>query len=272
MSEPAIQTVYILRELFTCWYGEKPQTGGKKTPAVHAFATADEARFAKERLEREAIEQHNPFLAGDSLADWTSLSEAELLQRLRRADMEPPLPGSTRDDWRTWAQGIEHLTPAQITVLRHALDRQQFYALEARRVPFEPEIIGRAYVVQRLDWQQQRYGYGNELSNDEPVKAFRSRARAEAHRCELEEGMEWTRTVNPCAWAGGVQQASSLKAVEIVRRLQAMGAPTPPEHDFSSNEWWNSLRHWLSPSQQRIVRELFDKVHWFEVVEVEVEA
>lgn len=262
-----MKTVYILRERFERAYGDLPPA--VKTQAIHAFATLEEAQAAKERLEREEIERTNPFFTGDSLADWTSLSETELRQRLRRADVKAPGPGSTDDAWPNWGWNLSHLTPAQFTVLRHALDRVEFYALEEQTVPTDSAVRGKAYVVQRLDWQYNDSWH--DLGNDEPVKAFRDRERAEAYRRELEMQSRTQQIVNAGLFGGGVlERISSLSAAEMRQRLAELGLTPPQNDDYRDHRWWATLTGRFAYLAQP-VRDLFDRVRWYDVVEIEVD-
>jgi hypothetical protein len=152
------------------------------------------------------------------------------------------------------------------------------YGIEERLVETRPPSSKRpVYVVQQLHWEYNDNWY--DIRTDEPIKAFRDRDSAELHRLELEEKVrDGGYPSNPCEYAGGLAQASSLTEEQVVARLQEWGVPPPPrttdgraQADFYDDAWWLGLRERLSRRQFFDVWDLFDKVRFYEVVEINLD-
>lgn len=134
----------------------------------------------------------------------------------------------------------------------------------------------KVYVVQQLNWQyNDEYfyrGYGE--GDDEAIKAFKDREKAEAHRQEQEDATRdaW-RELNPFEFGGIGEGFSSLSNEELGRQVEAIGLTPPAEdHDFRDwCYWWEQVRTQLTEEQEARIWELTDRVRFYEVVEVEME-
>jgi hypothetical protein len=133
----------------------------------------------------------------------------------------------------------------------------------------------KAYVVQRIDWVYNHEYY--DPGPREPVKAFLARERAEAYRLEKEEAARREHEY-PIGFCGGVENASSLSEPDLVLRVKMLGLPIPDPVPgnypaaFDWWSWWEMLRRTLSWPELVPVYDLFDKVRFFEVTEIEVES
>src|SRR5262249_40751225 len=105
-----------------------------------------------------------------------------------------------------------------------------------------------------------------------PYTAYRTREEAEADRAENEEfarhDMDWHpfQVNGLCDW----EAWSSLPQEEAVERVKALGLPPPPGHDDTLDweNWWDSTE--MDYEQADGVWDLLDKVHFWEVIAVEV--
>lgn len=154
----------------------------------------------------------------------------------------------------------------------------------------------KAYIVQRLHWEYNDNWY--DVRGDDVVRAFEVWEGAELLRMELEDEARRTEigAHSPASFAGGTARASSLTDDELRERLEAWRLPLPPEGDaFHDGDWWRSVIALVSDraapafwqrfdaaamtdeERERAIRvgpddvwDLFDKVRFYEVVEVEV--
>ena len=135
------------------------------------------------------------------------------------------------------------------------------------------EATRKVYIVQRLDWEYNDYYF--DLKNDEPVKAFTYRDYAEFYRDELEKEANW-RYWNPCDFMKGLERATSLSEDELLSRLRELGVPEPPMsedglvRDWLDYEWWEDAIERMRQWDPALLWKLFDKVRFYEVVEVEL--
>ena len=146
-------------------------------------------------------------------------------------------------------------------------------------MPAQPQTV---FVVQWVHWEFDDYLYWPR--DDGPVKAFRDRELAEVYRLEREEA-EWRRCAenpayrNPCRYRFPLSERTSLSEAELVARLTALGVPPPPRtaegsetYVWDDGEWWDQVFEALPPERHGEVWKLFDKIHFYEVVEVPLEA
>lgn len=133
-----------------------------------------------------------------------------------------------------------------------------------------------AYIVQRIDW-----GYDDEWfypDGDTPIKAFGSWERAEHHRREqetiqrraLQESSDnfWGKNLT---WTfGSLEEISSLSEAEFKDRLRTLDIPQP-EHLMDDEAWWNTVWEKMTQEQEEAFWQLFDRLHFFTVVEVELD-
>jgi hypothetical protein len=130
------------------------------------------------RLEEQTRRAVNPFCCnGSGLPYQTRFAEAILCDWLLDADISPPDPGENGRDWVGWwvrAKGA--LNEAQWRHVWQAFDRVVFHEVMAReRKPI-------VYVVAEVGWVYNDQGYDPRPEGSLPVKAFRSREKAEAER------------------------------------------------------------------------------------------
>jgi len=158
------------------------------------------------------------------------------------------------------------------------------------------------WIVQRIDWEySDEYFYRN---GDTPLKAFRKRAAAEAHRLELERAARAEIIEAPpvvqngndeyrSPWYynldytfGNLTDLTSLSLDEFVSRAKAIGLPDfPPimlstevssfahiwDDEEESDAWWYQAWETLKPDRTDLLWDILDRLHFFQVVEVEVE-
>lgn len=141
------------------------------------------------------------------------------------------------------------------------------------------------YLVQEINWNYDDQWFYED--GETPRKAFADRAAAEAFRAAQENVQrekliavpltdkyeEWSG--NLVVTFGGVREVSSLPADELDNRLAALGVPPLPKgygaKDWN-NSWWRALWETRPTVTERDpVWRLFDKVRFYEIVEVEAE-
>ncbi len=152
------------------------------------------------------------------------------------------------------------------------------------------------YVVQQIRWEySDEWFYRN---GDEPIKAFTRRAIAEAHRREQEQTVrEELMNISPVDeerdwpnyWSsnilytfGSLESISSLTEETFRAKVQEIGLPDFPFEQFYvnagpifnlwNNDWWINAWEALKPDRTDLLWNLFDRLFFFEVVEMEVEA
>ena len=139
------------------------------------------------------------------------------------------------------------------------------------RVMAAAEPTTKAYIVQRIGWNyNDEYFYRGEGEEDDvPVKAFRDRARAEAHLRQLhdEEAADWV-GLNPFEFGRRLADVTSLSGAELAARVQALGFPPPQVNDEIGEgyvwfEWWNE-------AMGDAVWQLLDRIRFFEIIEIDV--
>lgn len=132
------------------------------------------------------------------------------------------------------------------------------------------------YIVQRVEW-----GYDDNWfypEGDTPIKAFRSREGAEAHRREREaiqrreikepsDEYGWKRNLT---WNfGPLGEISSLTEAELNDRVRGLGLPEMTMDDEEA--WWETIWDTMTPEQEDAFWQLFDRLQFFTVVEVELD-
>jgi hypothetical protein len=147
------------------------------------------------------------------------------------------------------------------------------------------------YVIQQTNWR-----YTDEFfvpDSDSPVKAFTSLAAAESYRQELEaearreieaisplEKSWWTSNLAATFSIGNLERITSLNEAEIRERLKALGLPFFPDatgYDkkrhvkYWDEAWWERAWQRLGSEGADGLWNMFDKLRFFEVVEVELE-
>jgi hypothetical protein len=150
-------------------------------------------------------------------------------------------------------------------------------------MPEDPSAT--VYLVCEVYWEyNDEGGYG--WRGEEPQVAFRDRARAEAHRLEL----EWQRRKdsghpNParfpldcdsCHDEGYLRASTSLDEEALVRRLAERGLPLPEpgdgqpglRYDWLHGDWWERVQRQLPQAEWPWLWDLFDRVRFYEVAEV----
>lgn len=271
--------VYLVRETFEWEYGDQPPA--RKHAAVWAYPDREQAIACRDQLFKTCRHVDPFWYGGRSLGNATSMSEKQFRAYVTSLGLKLP----HRDDWRNWwHQHVDNLTEEQLAGLWTALDKVQPYRIEETEAddegeePNTPAVPSRkAYVVQRLTWQYNDNWH--DLENDEPIKAFRDPELAELHRQELEEP-ERENWRNPLRAAGPMENATSLSEEQLTARLVELGIEPPPLETvdgstyrdyFGNDEWWNRL--WYTWRRQFVhqVWDLFDRVRFYEVVEIDLD-
>jgi hypothetical protein len=283
VPQPGKKTAYLIREAFHWEYGDQPVA--VKLLAVWAAPDLEQARAYRDRLVR-TCRHLNPFwdTGKNSLDDLTSIGRSQFVKKVCALGLKGPKPNEL--GW-WWSETIATATEDQVAGLWAVLDKVSLYEIEeldAESEPREekeckrPELSARkAFVVQRLCWQYNDNWH--DVGNDEPVKAFIDPDAAELYRLELEGSERARHTANPYRFAGNLAQSSSLTETELVARLTELGIrpppittqTTPPSLDFWDDAWWQNLERMASPFQIESVWQLFDRVRFFEVVEIELD-
>jgi hypothetical protein len=150
-------------------------------------------------------------------------------------------------------------------------------------------VVRRMYLVRRLGWKVYGYkGYPPTCFRDmlntptddprtTPVAAFTDRAAAEARARELERAAR--RLLSPF-WSGNaVRVRTSLTEEEFLARLKALGVPPAPVEQAKQGQppsrnwwaWWEPHAHDWPDDVFHAVWDLFDKLRFHDVVEVELE-
>jgi hypothetical protein len=139
-----------------------------------------------------------------------------------------------------------------------------------------------AFVVQEIGWNyNDEYFYrgSDGETDDRPVRAFRTREGAEAHRRALEADREGMEQLNPFEFGQSLAAVTSLTSRELARRLTALGLEPPdiePDEDDGGEEWlgwfewWQDAGEQLTAEQNAQVWNLLDRIRFYEVLEVEL--
>ncbi len=187
MSESATHfVVYRLNWASTKRYPEE-RTVLQRLPGrtrIQAFDDPDEAWEQQQQWESEARKQFNPFACGRLFAYLTHLDEDRLHDWLLDHDLEPPKVEDGQRDWYAWWDDhVDEWSDDQKTLIWNALGKVRFYEIaeEPRR-----EIV---FVIQKLGWTYNDEGYDSSVEGGTPIKAYRSRARAEEALREMEPGV-----------------------------------------------------------------------------------
>jgi hypothetical protein len=133
-------------------------------------------------LEEQTRRAVNPFACdGDGLHFQTSFDTDRLHDWLLDADITPPEAGEKGRDWLGWWEATrDSLSEMQWLHVWQALDRIVFHEVVSR--PRKPVV----YVIAQISWLYNDYSFDPRPEGGVPIKAYRSRARAEAERLALE--------------------------------------------------------------------------------------
>ncbi len=128
-----------------------------------------------------------------------------------------------------------------------------------------------AYVVQRLSWEYNDDFYSRSEDDDAPLKTFLDRAKAEAHRRQLEWEHVGERQINPFGWIdAGLEERSSLPREELLAHLQGAGMRLEGEGDEMRRNLWEQYDQ-LPEEGRRLVWEAIDRIRFFGLLEVTVD-
>lgn len=144
------------------------------------------------------------------------------------------------------------------------------------------------YIVQQINWN-----YNDEFNYPEygtPLKAFLHRTSAEAYRKQLEyEAHRELEAISPEEenWCGNLAMSfgwdeirSGRSEAEVCDQLATLGLPAfplgrdyqnAPYTDYWSDDWWENAWKRLGDERAEALWHLFDTLHFFEVVEAEIE-
>jgi hypothetical protein len=130
------------------------------------------------------------------------------------------------------------------------------------------------YLIQRAVYSERYDAFLTpEPNTGLPVHACARVEDAERRRQELEE--EARRVVCPFLW-GPPQEHSSLDARKLARHFRGLGLRRLPQtFDWQSVSdwqcWWDEHAEELTPEQRRGIWAALDKLHFYQVVAVELE-
>lgn len=264
---------YLIREAIPREYGDQPPA--LKAPAVWAASTFGEADMVRDQLIVSLGRYTNPFqflISTHLLADATSIPENQFRHRLRLMGIEPP-----RDNhWERWYSVIaSSLDDVRLLEVWKLLDKVEPYKIEPSHVHDKLDRTSptprmkKAYVVVKMYWQYNDNWH--DLGDDEPIKAFADRDAAEVLRLQLEEP-ERERWRTPFFTNCAVENLTSLSLNQL---LQAMGdlvaeEGVPPPTELVDDTWWSGFLKRTSPRIFHKVWDLFDRVRFYQTVEVEV--
>ncbi len=105
---------------------------------------------------------------------------------------------------------------------------------------------------------------------------FRAAAEAEARRLESEARGDYS----PFWFGFDYDDVTGLPSAELAGRVAALGVSPPPDppddEDYGTktavwSAWWDEQSPTWTPGQRDAVWELFDKLHFYEVIEIELE-
>jgi hypothetical protein len=128
----------------------------------------------------------------------------------------------------------------------------------------------KAYLIQESGWGYSDEYYYRGSRDDQVITAFSTRARAEADQRQRE--LEARLGKNPFEW-GSFWSTSRIP--EEFRRFveQELGLP-PPEFAhgcYQWMDWWSNHQGQMTGEQRTRIWDAMDLVHFYEVVEIEVE-
>ncbi len=127
-----------------------------------------------------------------------------------------------------------------------------------------------AYIIQESGWDYNDEYYYRGGNDDRVIKAFSTRAKAEAYQRQRE--LKARRGKNPFEW--GTYFPTSRTEKEFCQFVtKELGLPAPRfEHGcYQWMIWWSEHEDELTAEQLTKIWDAMDLVHFFEVVEIEVE-
>jgi hypothetical protein len=135
-----------------------------------------------------------------------------------------------------------------------------------------PDRRQKVYVVQQIDWEYNDEYYDPGLP--EPVRAFRDRGRAEAYRQEQEvKARRAAHCDNPFTytWSYELPDISSLTEEEVLARVRQANWPVPDGPPYAWSDWYDTMQALLPESELCRLYDLFDRVRFYEIVEMDLE-
>jgi hypothetical protein len=135
-----------------------------------------------------------------------------------------------------------------------------------------PDRRQRVYVVQQINWEYNDEYYSPGLP--EPVRAFRDRGRAEAYRQEQEvKARRSALCDNPFTytWSYELPDISSLTEEEVLARVRQANWPVPDGPPYAWSDWYDTMQAMLPESERCRLYDLFDRVRFYEIVEMDLE-
>jgi hypothetical protein len=126
----------------------------------------------------------------------------------------------------------------------------------------------KAYLIQESGWGYSDEYYYRGSTDDKVITAFSSRARAEAYQRQREELAR--RGKNPFEW--GSYWSTSRTEEEFRQLVEDLGLPRPGSaHGIDWMGWWSRHQARMTDEQKTRIWDAMDLLHFFEVVEIEVE-
>jgi hypothetical protein len=154
----------------------------------------------------------------------------------------------------------------------------EFWVNEPKKPPPGKGI----YLVQRLSWglggdDEGPSYYRYEGDQGTPLFGFRNRKAAEACCRQLEQ--QARREVAPFDFYDGeLELLTSLSPAEFPKALRQLGLKPPTVRTFPTKyktidwpAWWAAVAADLSDAQRQGVFELLDQLHFYEVIQAEID-
>jgi hypothetical protein len=135
--------------------------------------------------------------------------------------------------------------------------------------------VRKAYIIQKIDWEynDEHFFFGGE----KVVKAYTDRSKAEAVLKQREEAFRGE-CGNPCAFAGGLDDATRLTEEQLIASLEELGVKPPLLTTRSrgtayrgwDDRWWNAAVAAVGADRLDDLWVLFDKVRGYQLVEIDL--
>jgi hypothetical protein len=128
----------------------------------------------------------------------------------------------------------------------------------------------KAYIIQESGWGYSDEYYYRGSADDQVVRAYTTRAKAEAFQRRKE--LQARRGKNPFEW--GSFWSTSRTEEEFRRFVEDELRLPPPQFAHGCYQWmawWSDHEAGMTAQQRRRIWDAMDLVHFFEVVEIDVE-
>jgi hypothetical protein len=255
---------------------------------VLAFRDRERAEARREGLEDAARRKTDPVTYGNPYVD--SPGPDEWAAFARAVGLEPPVVFDPARGERTawvewWRRIVDGLSPERVRALWDQFQGDSFYALTA--VPLEgdlPRDARTVFVVRLISRGRRQLGdplfplhdHSGRLVFGRPERAFADPLAAEAFRVQAERRARVGQ--NPFSYTNEVPDPvadrTSLGYPLLHDWLLDYGAGSVPDSGATEadwSQWWVRTVPNLTPLQQARAWEAFDRIRFYDVVEVELD-